>query len=410
MQYLFTERAHLMCPGMAFGITIGVRAPLDEKRVLEAFSALAQAHPFLKARLGCEPENNAFFYDVTDTPQTRIEFGCGEVPAVDSVQVMEAFEQRTQTDWDLFGEGMLKAVVWKMGNGTCFLLVFHHLLADGRGALGLAQELADRYAAGKQPQCAPEKLIASAAGFPAGSGLPFLSRILVDRANREWRKENRQPLSWNTYHEFADRFLKEHPVRHTARTTGAAELTGILRECHEHAVTVNDLLTARMLLEENTNRIVVACDLRDRIASWVPGALGNCSTAFSVTVRKKSQDACGLANEVHRSVQKVMGKPSRLYLVLRCYAALDPGVLDAAFLSARGAYDSKAAAFVGKVFFGFGAAEGYSLTNLGRIESDSIGTACFIPPASPAIRKTKGVLTVNGVMTVCTSERGPDEA
>ena len=45
------------------------------------------------------------------------------------------------------------------------------------------------------------------------------------------------------------------------------------------------------------------------------------------------------------------------------------------------------------------------IIDLGKIENGSIEDAYFIPPASPAIRKTQGILTVNGVMTVCTSER-----
>ena len=44
----------------------------------------------------------------------------------------------------------------------------------------------------------------------------------------------------------------------------------------------------------------------------------------------------------------------------------------------------------------FGAPKGYSITNLGRLESENIASACFIPPASPAMKKTQGVLTVNG--------------
>ena len=56
-------------------------------------------------------------------------------------------------------------------------------------------------------------------------------------------------------------------------------------------------------------------------------------------------------------------------------------------------------------FFGFESPTGYSITNLGKIESRSIDNAIFIPPASPAIKKIKGVLTVNGRMNICVSQR-----
>ena len=57
------------------------------------------------------------------------------------------------------------------------------------------------------------------------------------------------------------------------------------------------------------------------------------------------------------------------------------------------------------MFFGFEEPKGYSITNLGKIESTSIKSAFFIPPASPAVRKTIGILTVNGEMYSCVSER-----
>ena len=100
-----------------------------------------------------------------------------------------------------------------------------------------------------------------------------------------------------------------------------------------------------------------------------------------------------------------MNRPQDLYLVLQCYANLDPEVLDTAFMACRGDDPNKAGKFVGSMFFGFDAAKGYSITNLGAVENRNIASAFFIPPASPAIRKTQGILTVNGQMTVCTSER-----
>ena len=106
-----------------------------------------------------------------------------------------------------------------------------------------------------------------------------------------------------------------------------------------------------------------------------------------------------------KRVHRIMNHPRKLYLVLQCYANLDPAVLDAAWISCRGNYPSKAGKFIGSMFFGFDAAKGYSITNLGSVESGSMTEAFFIPPASPAIRKTQGILTVNGIMTACTSER-----
>ena len=53
--------------------------------------------------------------------------------------------------------------------------------------------------------------------------------------------------------------------------------------------------------------------------------------------------------------------------------------------------------------FGYALRNGHSVTNLGKIESDSITEGFFIPPASPATIKTWGVLTVNGNMKIAES-------
>ena len=404
MQVLFTERAHLMCPHMNFGIAMSVRAPFEEERIRKALEQLSAAHPFLNALLGYDPDKNAYCYRVTDQPTAELKLKVRELPDAGDPEVLREYGELTSRDWDMFAEGMLKIVAWPMKEGTCFLLTFHHLLADGRGALGLALELADCYAAGKKPGFVEEQLIASADAFPKDSRLPFFSRFLIDRANKCQAKE-RKILSYPEYHAFADAFLKEDNVSHSVFRTGAEEAAKLLQACRENGVTLNDFLLAKMMIEDRTKTVIMACDLRGRLGCCAEGALGNYSTAFSVKVRKTGTDPYALVKAVHRQVQRKMNRPQDLYLVLQCYANLDPAVLDAAFMACRGGCPSKPGRFVGSVFFGFDAPKRYSITNLGKIQNEWLTAAYFIPPASPAVRKTQGVLTVNGQMTVCTSER-----
>ncbi len=404
MQVLFTERAHLMCPHMNFGIVMSVRVPFEEARARRALEQLSAAHPFLNALLGYEQDRNTYYYRVTDRPAAELKLNAREIRDAADPEVLREYGELTSRDWDLFAEGMLKAVVWPMKEGTCFLLAFHHLLADGRGALGLARELADCYAAGKQPGFAEEKLIASADEFPEDSRMPFISRFMIGRANRNQAKE-RKCLSYPEYHAFADAFLKKDKVTCSVSRSGAEEVERLRQACRENGVTLNDYLLAKMMIEDRTKKVIMACDLRGRLGCYAEGALGNYSTAFSVEVRKTAADPYALAKAVHRQVQRKMSRPQDLYLVLQCYANLDPAVLDAAFMACRGGYPNKAGRFVGSVFFGYDAPRGYSITNLGSIDHESMTAGYFIPPASPAIRKTQGILTVNGQMTVCTSER-----
>ena len=410
MQRIYTERAHLMCPNMCFGIVMAVNRPYDEAAIRDALKRLAAAHPFLNALLGYAEAENAYYYRATDRPQVELRLKGGRYDAPESAlaapEIMKEYRQLTGRDWNLFEEGMLKISARQTGQKTQFLLVFHHLLADGRGALGLAEELAECYVRGLEPKSAPETLISSVQDFPPDSRLPLISRMLVSKANRDWEKE-RHCVTYADYHAFANEFLRSDRVRHSIFRIGQEKLDRIRQKCHEEQVTVNDYLIAKMMQEEKTRKVIIASDLRSRLSCYREGALGNYSTAFSVEVKKvfATRNLFSLARTVHDRVAVTMARPEDLYLVLQCYAELDPGLLDAAFISCRGGFPSKAGKFIGSLFFGFEAGNGYSITNLGAIESESIADAYFIPPASPAIRKTQGILTVNGVMTVCTSER-----
>lgn len=407
MEYLFTERAHLACPNMCFGIAASLGKAFDKDRIEESVARLTEAHPFLRARLGYEKETNSYFYDVKEQSQVEVIYA-GELCDEDGdVKIIQQFEKLTARDWNLFSEGFLKIAVWKADGRTVLLFIFHHLLADGRGALGLVQEFADFYVDDIEPKTAPEHLITKE-DLPANSKLPFISRALVNYANRQWKKENHQ-LSYEEYHTFADKFLRDDNVEHSLEVVSSNKLIDLHTQCKSHNISINDYLLAKMFTEEKEDSIVMACDLRNQLACYNQGALGNYATAFSVKLKQgkftDSADICSLAQKVHNQIQKKLNSPKDLYLILQCYASLEPGLLDASMISSRVAFDSKAAKFIGKTFFNYDKAKGYSITNLGKIVSKNIESAFFIPPASPAIKKTQGVLTVNGVMRICTSQR-----
>ena len=420
MEYLFTERAHLACPNMCFAIAASLGKAFDKKRIEETVARLAEAHPFLRARLGYEKETNSYFYDVKEQSQVEVIFAgelCdegGDNPGATSVcddistpAIIEQFEKLTARDWNLFSEGLLKLAVWDAGDRTLLLFVFHHLLADGRGALELVQEFADFYVDGIEPKAAPEHLITKE-DLPANSKLSFISRALVNHANRQWKKEKQQ-LSYDEYHVFAEKFLQDDLVEHSIEVVSSDKLTELHDQCKAHNISINDYLLTKMFVEEKADSIVMACDLRNQLACYNKGAMGNYSTAFSVKFKPSKSvtyaNIFSIAQKVHTQIQKKLASPKNLYLVLQCYAALDPGLLDAAMISSYGAFDSKTAKFIGIKFFNYDKAKGYSITNLGKIESQNIESAFFIPPASPAIKKTLGVLTVNGTMRICTSAR-----
>ncbi len=403
-QYLLTERAHLMCPNMCFGIAATIDATYDFGRMKESIAALERAHPFLRALLGYESDTNRYYYDISANGKTTLV----EAPRDSSLtipdRILRDYEEMIQKDFDLREEGMLKVYTYDGGESMSVLFVFHHLLTDGRGGLGLVREFIDKYVNDIDPKYAEERLIASIEDLPKESKLPLISNALIKSCNKKWKKEGLM-VSYTQYHEFANNYVKKDKVKHNISVMKKDELENIAKKCKQNQVTINDYLLAEMFIEDETNKIIIASDIRERIRCYQPGALGNYSTALGVMCKSSGKDLIELAKIVHKKVKKILSNDKIVMQVLSCYIIMDQGLLDAAAISTLGSFESKVGRFVGGKMFGFEHQSGYSITNLGKIESPYIKSAMFIPPASPAVKKIVGVLTVNGSMYQCTSER-----
>lgn len=403
-QYLLTERAHLMCPNMCFGIAVAIDAPYDFKRIKDSITALEIAHPFLRALLGYENNTNRYYYDISQYGKTTVTESSKNLNLPIQERIFKDYEEIIQKDFDLRKEGMLKICTYNDEGSTLVLFVFHHLLTDGRGGLGLVKEFIEKYVNDINPNFVEERLIASMKDLPKNSKLSFVSNTLIKYCNQKWKKE-KQMVSYSQYHEFASNYVKKDQVKHNLYVVGKDKLVEIAEKCKQAQVTINDYLLAKMYIEDGTKKIIIASDIREKILCYQPGALGNYSTAFGITCKSVGKDPIKLAKIVHKKVKKALSNDKTAMQVLSCYIAMDPGLIDAAAISALGPYESKAGNFVGGVMFGYRKQNGYSITNLGKIENPYIKNAMFIPPASPAIKKIVGILTVNGVMYKCTSQR-----
>lgn len=403
-QYLLTERAHLMCPNMCFAIVATIDAAYDSQRIKESITALEMAHPFLRALLGYDKDTNGYFYDIGEYGKTTLIEDSTDSKLTIQERIFRDYKETMQKDFDLRKEGMLKIYTYDDGKNVSVLFIFHHLLTDGRGALGIVKEFVEKYVNDINPKYVEERLIASMDNLPKGSNLPLISRALIKYCNKKW-KNQKQRVTYEQYHDFANNYLKKDNIKHNIDIMEEVELDEVVRQCKLAQVTINDYLLAKMFIEEDTQKIIIASDIRDKITCYETGALGNYSTAFAVTCQSSEKDPIKLAKIVHNKVNKVLSNNKLAMKVLSCYIAMDPGLIDAAAISTLGMFNSKVGRFVGAEMFGFKNQSGYSISNLGKIENSYIKSAIFIPPASPAIKKIVGVLTVNGTMYKCTSQR-----
>ena len=367
-KYLYTERAHYMSPNMHFGIMAEIRSVFDADGIIESIGVLRSTHPLMRSLIA-EEEGSSMIY----------------------------YEEHPELDIPIT---LLKVYAYPSESGTRVLFITHHLLCDGRGLLQLVQEFADHYTSGARPHLVDEKLMESLDDLPNGSDLRFISRALIRDANKKWRKEGHR-VSYDEYLEFERDHDRKQDIKREIKRVDGEELDTLLGLCRENGVSLNDYLVAKMMIDEKTNKVVIASDIRNKIKNYKEGSLGNYATAFSVVVKKKTSEIMELARAVDHEVRSIISKPDREMLVLSCYFNMDPELLDAIAISTLGSFESKAGRFVGSKMFGYEKRDGHCITNLGRAESNTIREGVFIPPASPANRKAWGVLTINNKMRIC---------
>ncbi len=287
------------------------------------------------------------------------------------------------------------------------MFIAHHLLVDGRGLLDIAQEFANDYIGEIPPVYVEEALLENINDLPEKSSLSGISKMLVNRANRQWEKEN-HTVCYEQYKSFVEEYSKKHAVEYETYEVDNTAVAQMAQLCKKNGFSMNDLLMAHMYVQTGTEKIIIAADIRNMLSKYKKGALGNYSTAMGIYCKSKKMDVVEKAKEVHKLVQKHLKNNRELMLVLACYFEMTPTLLDATAISALGGFESKAGKFVGGSMFGFSQPKSYSITNLGKVENTNIKSIMFIPPASPAAKLTLGVVTLNGTMKVCSSRNEED--
>ena len=332
-KYLYTERAHYMCPNMHFGIVAEIGAEFDADRIIESIGVLKAAHPLMRSMIAEEQGNSRIYYE--EHPELEIPVTIKE--AGDNWQT--DYETVSKAGWNVHEEALLKVFAYPSGNGTRVLFITHHLLCDGRGLLQLAQEFADYYVNGVKPHLVDEKLMESLDDLPDGSDLGFISKLLIRNSNKKWRKEGHK-VSYDEYLKFERDYDSKQKIKREITNVDGEELDALLGLCRENGVTLNDYLVAGMMIEECTDKVVIASDIRNKIKNYKKGALGNYSTAFGVVV-KKSSEIMELAKAVDHEVRSIISKPDREMLVLSCYFNMDPELLDAIAISTLGSFEGR---------------------------------------------------------------------
>ena len=200
--YVYTERAHFMCPNMHFGIMAKIESNYDERQLRQSVDTLQKAHPFLQSLIAEETDTGRLYYQIQD---------CLNIPVLVKDEValwQQDYEEISVRGWNVKKECLLKVVVYPNENEFQIFFIAHHLLCDGRGLLQLAEEFAEHYANGVMPQFAPECLIQGLNDLPSNSDLPLISKLIVGDANRK-RKKEKQQVTYGEYSVFERAYIQK---------------------------------------------------------------------------------------------------------------------------------------------------------------------------------------------------------
>lgn len=395
-QYILTERAHLMCPNMHFGIKAKIPVRYDERKFQDTIQTLASAHSFLKSCIAKEAGSGKLYYcQHEELPIPIFKRENASLWAND-------YNDLTKSGWNVFNELLLKLIVYPDDEAFEVIFIAHHLLGDGRSILNLVCEFADCYVSGEKPLRTEETLILSIDELPKGSQLSGINKLIVGYANHKWQYEG-QTISYENYSRFETEFISNNPVSYIEEAWDEIKTDDILEKCHKCGVSLNDYLVAEMMCKEKTNRVVIAVDIRKYLSRYKRGALGNYASATAIEVHGKSMDILEIAKSVSKMVKNHIDNTKKLMMILSCYLYMKPELIDAAAISTMGDFESAAGKFVGSLILGYKSRNGYGVTNLGNVNNPNIVEAMFIPPASPANVKTMGVLSVNHHLKKCTA-------
>ena len=399
MLKLMTERAHLMCPNMFFGIQFKIDQAFIGAKFEDSLRNLSRIHPTTLMNVTFDKDNNAF---LTATDKSILDF-----TLTSSLDYKKIFNNISKSSWNTTKESLLRIYVCCNDNSFSVLFVTHHILCDGRGLLTLVKDFANLYAKSKLSD-APRKaiipiLIGDDNKLPKESALPFVSKVITKDANKRFTKENHK-VNYEDYLKFEKEFGNKNLISYSDDKHTTDYTKKIISLCKENAISVNDYLVAKMMQEENNGELLIASDIRSKLSNYVPDSVGNFATAYTIKVKKVDSDIIKLAKNINATNKKIASTPSKEMLVLSFYMLLDKELLDAIAISTLGSFKSESGNFVGSNMFGYKSRSNISITNLGKFQSDVISEAFFIPPASPANKKTWGVLTLNDTMTIIKAE------
>ena len=112
-KYLYTERAHYMCPNMHFGIMVEIDATFDENRIIESIDVLKTAHSLMRSLIAEEQGSSGIYYE--EHSELKILVTIKKA----SENWKADYETVSSAGWNVQNEALLKIFGYEKRNGHC---------------------------------------------------------------------------------------------------------------------------------------------------------------------------------------------------------------------------------------------------------------------------------------------------
>lgn len=385
-----SERTHLFEPDAVIDIMVELGGSPDTAQLKRAIDCAVRANESLNCKIVLAEDGTAGYEKLPD-PVYSVEISKKDWKEILSEQEKRAFALTS-------GE-LIRFFI--LNGGSSLLIMAHHFAGDGLSVVYLVEDIMTALS-GRRLRYQPLK-IATLDSFPKSSGLSPLTKLLLNKLNRDWRKTGKA-FSFADYQTMFDRYWNGHRTFLCCDTLSPDEVGRLCAKAKQANISVNSLLTAAFLQAfEKTADTGFAVNIREKANR----SMANYASGIAIRYRyDKNSSFLQNARKVHRRIYKKLNNVKSRYLVLQFIGIMEPTLLDAACMAVFGNYQNKTAEYLAHLIQYDNRPKDISISNLTKLDipqqygSYSIRQIAFVAPVIQNARRVFGIATLGNEMCI----------
>jgi len=391
--YIESERANLFEVNAVIVLAVQIRGELHFNQLEEAFYQAIEANSILNMRIVLEDDGRAY-YQYHGSTENRIYATDLGIEAL--INQQERIRFRVEN-----GEFLRLFVNLKSTDRAELVFMMHHLGGDGKSLCYFIEDFMKALCGEKSDK--KEMFTLNRETLPKDSSMPVLSKLYINRLNREWRKEKRVFTIEDMEQNF-HMFWRKKTTATKLTKIDCDELVNQLKVCHEKGIGFSSYFLSKEL-EKNMSfkKIGIAVDGRSDSNRVMSNQATGISFNYNYDKKKSVLDNAIIINSKMKSLLK---HPWSKYFILQFMMGIDSTLANAVNMEYSGYFSSKTSKKLSKLL-GYGVnTSDISLTNLTVLDIPTeyngykIEGIWFIPPVISYGKNMVGLLTVNNTLFI----------